>query len=122
MPRREWFPEAMLLIAAVGLVMVIFALTPLDIAAACEFYRPGRPDHWPLAQQFPCSYFYQLAPAITASLIVVGLVGLVAGQVYRHERWRAYGFLILCVVIHCRGGRASNALDWRASTAGIRRT
>ena len=98
--RREWFPEAMLLIGAVGLVTVIFGLTPLDMAAARVFYRPGGPDHWPLAQQFPWSCFYQMAPAITASLIVFGLVGLVAGQVYRQERWLAYGiFLILCVVI-----------------------
>jgi len=98
--RREWFPEAMLLIAAVGLVTVIFAFTPLDIAAARVFYRPGDQDHWPLAERFPWSYFYQLAPAITASLIVFGLVALVAGQVYGQERWRAYGtFLILCVII-----------------------
>ena len=54
--RREWFPEAILLIGAVGLVTVIFGFTPLDMAAARVFYRPGSPDHWPLAQHMNAPY------------------------------------------------------------------
>jgi lipid A 4'-phosphatase len=99
-PHRDWLPEAILLIALAIVATVVFAVTPLDVDAARVFYRSGGPDHWPLARQFPWSLLYELAPPITASLIVLGLLGLVAGHVRGRETWRKYGiFLILSIVV-----------------------
>jgi lipid A 4'-phosphatase len=100
MLRRDWIPEGILLAAVAVVVTVVFAVTPLDIAAARVFFRPDGADHWPLAKQFPWSFLYALASPITGSLIVLGLVGLVAGHVRGREAWRANSvFLILSVVI-----------------------
>jgi lipid A 4'-phosphatase len=98
--RRDWLPEAMLLVALAIVVTVLFAVTPLDVEAARFFYRPDSPDHWPLARQLPWSFLYELAPPITALLIILGVVGLVAGYLRRREVWRRYGiFLIFSVVL-----------------------
>ena len=98
--RRDWLPEAMLLIALAIVMTVLFAVTPLDLEAARVFYRPDSPDHWPLARQLPWSVLYELAPPITALLIILGVVGLVAGHLRRREVWRRYGiFLIFSVVL-----------------------
>jgi membrane-associated PAP2 superfamily phosphatase len=99
-PRRDWLPEAILLIALAIVATVVFAVTPLDVDAARVFYRSTGPDHWPLARQFPWSLLYELASPLTASLIVLGLLGLVAGHVRGREAWRTYGiFLILSIVV-----------------------
>lgn len=75
-------------------VTVLFAVTPLDVAAARVFYRPGALDHWPLAGELPWSVLYRLAPWITAALVLTGLAALA------HGGWRRYGvFLLLSVVV-----------------------
>jgi membrane-associated PAP2 superfamily phosphatase len=107
--RGDSLPAAIVLIGGAGLLTLVFAITPLDIAAARFFYHAGTTDHWPLARQFPWSLLYGLAPAITASLTIVGLVALAAGQARKHELWRVYGvFLILSILLG--PGLISNAI------------
>ena len=97
---RDWLPEALLLLVLAVVVTVLFAVTPLDFAAARIFYHAQGPDHWPLGRQWPWSMLYQLAPFITTSLLVLGLLALVIGHLRGHEAWRVNGtFLILSVVI-----------------------
>jgi membrane-associated PAP2 superfamily phosphatase len=82
----------------VGLTL-LFALTPLDLAAARLFYRPGAPEQWPLAAQLPWSVLYRMAPWITASLVVAGLAGLAAGIARRRAAWRRHAILVLLSVM-----------------------
>ena len=98
--RSNWLPEAILLFAIAAAVTVIFGLTRLDIAAAGVFYHAPGTDHWPLGSVWPCSALYRLAPYITASLLVLGLLGLLLGRLRRIETWRQNGiFLIFSIVI-----------------------
>jgi hypothetical protein len=72
--QQESRQELVLLIALTLAVTVLFALTPLDVDAARLFYRPDGADHWPLARQWPWSALYGLAPFITASPLIAGLL------------------------------------------------
>jgi lipid A 4'-phosphatase len=86
--------DGVFLIATAIAVTVLFAVTPLDIAAARVFYRPDALDHWPLAKELPWSALYRLAPWITAALVLSGLAALGSGN------WRRHGiFLLLSVVV-----------------------
>jgi len=99
-PQRNWLPEARLLCAIAVAVTVVFAVTPLDIAAARVFYHAQGTDHWPLGSRWPWSALYRLAPYITASLLVIGVLGLLIGHWRKRESWRENGiFLIFCIVI-----------------------
>lgn len=98
--KRTGADEAALLIGLAVVVTIVFAATPLDIAAARLFYRSDALDHWPLAKELPWSVLYRLAPWITASLVVAGLAGLAAGLVRGQGAWRRSSiFLLLSVVI-----------------------
>jgi lipid A 4'-phosphatase len=91
--------DGVFLIATAIAVTVLFAVTPLDIAAARVFYRPGALDHWPLAKELPWSVLYRLAPWITAALVLSGLAALAVGIARGHGDWRRQGiFLLLSVV------------------------
>jgi lipid A 4'-phosphatase len=94
-PRRDsGLPGLLFLLALAAAVTALFAVTPLDIAAARIFYRPGALDPWPLARELPWSVLYRLAPWLTAALVVSGLGMLAFGG------WRRQGiFLLLSVVI-----------------------
>ncbi len=83
--RRDWLPEATALIALAVVVTLVFAVTPLDIAAARIFYRPDGVDHWPLGKHWPWSVLYNVAPFITASLLVLGLIGVLVGHLRARE-------------------------------------
>jgi membrane-associated PAP2 superfamily phosphatase len=97
---RKWLREAGLFCAIAAVVTIIFAVTPLDIAAARIFYDAQGPDHWPLATQWPWSALYRLAPYITASLLAIGVLWLFAGYFHKRGTWRENGiFLIFCVLI-----------------------
>jgi lipid A 4'-phosphatase len=97
---RKWRPEARLLLGIAAIVTVVFAVTPLDLAAARLFYRPQGIDHWPLGLLVPSSVLYQLAPVITASLLGGGILGLLIGQWRERESLRRNCiFLIFSVVI-----------------------
>ena len=99
-PNRNWLREAGLLCAIAALVTVIFAVTPLDIAAARVFYDAQGADHWPLASRWPWAALYRLAPYITVSLLTIGMVRLLAGHLHKRDNWRESGiFLIFCVLI-----------------------
>ena len=89
------------MLAATALaVTLLFAVSPLDLAAARLFYRPGGADPWPLATQAPWPLLYRAAPWITASLVAVGLALLAAGVLARSaKRRREAVFLLLAVVL-----------------------
>lgn len=98
--RRDWLPELLVLLGLGALATVLFAVTPLDVAAARMFYRADDADRWPLAGELPWSALYMAAPWITASLVLVGLACLAAGLTRRRESLRRHGvFLLLTVVI-----------------------
>jgi len=89
-----------LLIGLAVVVTIVFAATPLDVAAARVFYRSDALDHWPLAKRLPWSALYGLAPGITASLVIAGLAVLAAGLVRGQGAWRRNGiFLLLSVAL-----------------------
>lgn len=97
---RKWRPETRVLLGIAVLVTVVFAVTPLDLAAARLFYRAQGIDHWPLGALWPSSVLYQLAPVITASLLGGGLLGLLISQLREREALRRNCiFLIFSVVI-----------------------
>lgn len=97
---REWRRELIVLIALGAVATLLFAATPLDFAAARMFYRQDALNHWPLANRLPWSVLYRSAPWITASLVLAGFAGLVAGSARRREAWRRYGvFVLLSVVV-----------------------
>lgn len=98
--RRDWLPEAILLFAIAVGVTILFAVTPLDIDTVRVFYRTDGSDHWPLGKLWPWSVLYKLAPFITASLLILGLVGLLIGYLRSRETWRENSiFLIFLIVI-----------------------
>jgi lipid A 4'-phosphatase len=92
--------DGVFLIATAIAVTVLFALTPLDVAAARVFYRSDALDHWPLARELPWSVLYRLAPWITAALVLSGLAALAVGIARGAGDWRRHGiFLLLSVVV-----------------------
>jgi lipid A 4'-phosphatase len=96
---RGWRFDALIAIA-IGIVLTLmFAATPLDIAAARMFYRPGEADHWPLAGHPPWSVLYRMAPWITASLVLIGLINLLLSLVRRQDSWRRHAIFVLLSVI-----------------------
>jgi len=99
-PHHDWLPEAKLLCIIAIAVTVVFGVTPLDIVAARVFYDAQGTDHWPLGSHLPWSALYRLAPYITASLLLIGVLWLLIGHVRSQESWRKNGiFLIFCIVI-----------------------
>lgn len=91
--------DGVFLIATAIAVTVLFAVTPLDVAAARVFYSPNALDHWPLARELPWSVLYRLAPWITAALVLSGLAALAVGIACGYGDWRRQGiFLLLSVV------------------------
>ena len=99
-PRYAWLPEAALLATLAVLVTLVFAVSPLDIAAARLFFRPEAVDHWRLAKDLPWSVLYGAAPWLTASLVILGLVGLAVGALRNRSTWRRQAvFLLLSVVV-----------------------
>ncbi len=74
---------------------VVFAITPLDVAVARAFYHAEGTNHWPLGNMWPLSVLYRLAPFITASLLVLGLLGLLIGYLRGRETWREHGIFLI---------------------------
>jgi lipid A 4'-phosphatase len=98
--RDRLAPETIVLAGLAAAVTVLFAVTPLDFAAARLFYRPSPLDHWPLAKEAPWSVLYRLAPWITTSLVVAGLAALGVGLLRGEAAARRSGiFLLLSVVL-----------------------
>lgn len=90
--------EAAWLLALIALVTLVFAVTPLDIAAARLFYRPHEPDHWPLAGELPWSALYRLAAPLTVTVVLGGLGSLAAAIVSGNRAWRRYSIFVLLTV------------------------
>ncbi len=98
--QHNWLPEAKLLVAVAVVATVAFAVTPLDSAAARIFYHAQGTDHWPIGSRWPWPVLYLLAPYITASLLAIGVLGLLIGHLLKRATWRENGiFLIFCIVI-----------------------
>jgi lipid A 4'-phosphatase len=98
---RRWSRHELVVWLALAVaITLLFAVTPLDVAAGRVFYRPDALNHWPLANRLPWSILYRAAPWITASLVLGGLAGIAAGVLRRREAWRRSGaFVLLTVVI-----------------------
>jgi membrane-associated PAP2 superfamily phosphatase len=97
---RGGLPGIALLTGLAAAVTALFAATPLDLAAARFFYRPGGMDRWPLAGELPWSALYRLAPWLTAILVIAGLAALAAGVARGRGAWRRHGiFLLLSVAL-----------------------
>jgi lipid A 4'-phosphatase len=96
---RDWRRDLAIFLALALAVTVLFAATPLDIAAARVFYRPNEVNHWPLATRLPWSVLYRLAPWITASLILAGLAMLTAGVARRRDALRRHAVFVLLSVV-----------------------
>ena len=99
-PRWAWLREALWLAGAAAIVTVVFAFTSLDTEAARVFYRPDSVVPWPFAEHPPWSLLYGAAPWMTASLVLAGLLALVAGQLRHRSTWRRPAvFLLLSVAV-----------------------
>jgi lipid A 4'-phosphatase len=94
-PSRDWRRDLLAFAALAGALTLLFAATPLDLAAVALFYRAQSPDHWPLAAQFPWMLLYRAAPWIAASLGVAALAALGAGIVQRRAQWRRDAIFVL---------------------------
>jgi lipid A 4'-phosphatase len=98
-PRRDWRRDLLVFLGIAAFVTVLFAVTPLDLAAARIYFRPEMVNHWPLATRLPWSVLYRMAPWITASLVVTGLAALVAGIARRNDTWRRHAVFVLLSVV-----------------------
>jgi lipid A 4'-phosphatase len=98
-PGRAWHYDALVLACLGVTVTLLFAVTPLDIEAARIFYSTDVSDQWPLAAKLPWSVLYRLAPWITASLVLIGLAGLIAGLACRRVAWRWQAVFVLLSVL-----------------------
>jgi membrane-associated PAP2 superfamily phosphatase len=88
------------LVGIAAALTLIFALTPLDIAAARLFYSARAVNHWPLAARFPWRLLYQASTWITTSVVLIGLGAMALAALRRRALWRRYAvFLLLSVVI-----------------------
>ncbi len=97
--RRDWRRDLVLFAGLCLAVTLLFAVTPLDAAAARVFYRRNSVDHWPFAVRLPWSVLYRLAPWVTASLVLAGLAGLLAGVLRRRGDWRRRAVFVLASVV-----------------------
>lgn len=98
LPRSPW--RDVLVFAALACALtLLFALTPLDLAAARLFYRPGSADPWPFAHSQPWSALYRLAPALTGSLVLIGLGALLAGVLAGRAHWSRCGIFVLLTLL-----------------------
>lgn len=88
-----------MLLAIAAAAAVVFAVTPVDLAAARLFYRPGLPNPWPLAKRLPWSVLYGAAPWITAALVLAGLAALAVGALRGRDRLRRHGVWLLLTVV-----------------------
>jgi lipid A 4'-phosphatase len=96
---RAWRVDALIAIAIGIALALVFATTPLDIATARVFYRADAAGHWPLAGEPPWSVLYRMAPWITASLVLIGLVNLLLSLLHRQDSRRRQAIFVLLSVI-----------------------
>ncbi len=96
---RRWRCDLLVAVAIAVALTLLFALTPLDMAAARLFYRPASADPWPLALRMPWSLLYGASPWITASLVVIGLLALGASVLRHRPSGRRYAVFVLLTVI-----------------------
>lgn len=96
--RRYWLPQLGMLglLALVGTLP--FWLTGLDLQVAGRFYHPGADDPWFEAQAPLWHFFYQVAPLLSALVMIGSLAVLVIGSFNRRLRpLRLYAVFLVAV-------------------------
>jgi lipid A 4'-phosphatase len=98
--RRDGLPELAVLLGLAIVATIVFAATPMDVAACRPFYRGDEADRWPVAKQPFWSLLYGAAPWLAASLVLAGLGVLVVGLARHRDMLLRQGvFLLLAVVL-----------------------
>lgn len=98
--RRYWLPQLIVLGILALLGTLPFWLTDLDIELAAIYYHPDAIDPWHESQEPLWTFFYQMAPLISALLMLGGLAVLVAGgMLARLRRLRIYAVLVILVTV-----------------------
>jgi membrane-associated PAP2 superfamily phosphatase len=98
--RRYWLPQLVLLglLALAGTLP--FWLTDLDLRVSGRFFHPGADDPWLQAQEPLWTFLYQLAPLLSALVMVGSLMVLViAGYSARLSRLRLYAVFVIGVSV-----------------------
>ena len=96
--RRYWLPQ----LGVLGLLALVgtlpFWLTGLDLQVAGRFYHPGADDPWFEAQAPLWHFFYQVAPLLSALVMIGSLAVLVIGSFNRRLRpLRLYAVFLVAV-------------------------
>lgn len=98
--RRYWLPQLVLLglLALAGTLP--FWLTDLDLRVSGQFFHPAADDPWYQAQAPLWNFFYQLAPLLSA-LVMIGslMVLVVGGYSARFSRLRLYAVFIIATSV-----------------------
>lgn len=98
--RRFWLPQLVLLglLALIGTVP--FWLTDLDVRVSGHFFQSGADDPWYQAQAPLWNFFYQLAPLLSALVMIGSLMVLViGGYSARFSRLRLYAVFIIATSV-----------------------
>ncbi len=98
--RRYWLPQLVLLglLALAGTLP--FWLTDLDLWVSEQFFHPGADDPWYQAQEPLWTFFYQMAPLLSALVMIGSLMVLVIGSYRaRFRRLRLYAVFIIATSV-----------------------
>ncbi len=98
--RRYWLPQLVLLglLALAGTLP--FWLTDLDLRVSGQFFHPAADDPWYQAQAPLWTFFYQLAPLLSALVMIGSLMVLViGGYSARFSRLRLYAVFIIATSV-----------------------
>ena len=98
--RRYWLPQLVLL-ALLALVGTLpFWLTDLDLRVSGQFFHPWADDPWYQGQEPLWTFFYQLAPLLSALAMIGSLMVLVIGRYrVRFRRLRLYAVFIIATSV-----------------------
>jgi membrane-associated PAP2 superfamily phosphatase len=98
--RRYWLPQLVLLglLALAGTLP--FWLTDLDLRVSGQFFHPDADNPWYQAQEPLWTFFYQLAPLLSALVTISSLMVLAIGSfVAPFRRLRLYAVFIIGVSV-----------------------
>jgi lipid A 4'-phosphatase len=94
--RRYWLPQLVLLGLLASIGTLPFWLTDLDLRLAGQFFHPQADDPWYQGQEPLWTFFYQLAPLLSALVMIGSLAVLVIGSYSaRLSRLRLYAMFII---------------------------
>ena len=113
--RRYWLPDVIVLTSLAVVTMVVFWITDLDIITARLFYHPSHSGgKWPLGERSMWWFFYQSAPFVTGSFVILSVTGMVLGSCHRGmKHLRLYCLFVLLSLILGPGLVVNGILkDW----------